>query len=305
MHLQAGLFSGVVTAFTIESYKWLQEDPADKSNKLLIEISAKLSNIQPAPGANTTAGSSALTSTFQPDLWTIRVNSLWFISLILALAVAVMGILGLQWIREFQGTIGLPPRDAFILRCIRWNGFRAWHVLEIISILPLILQISLVLFLLGVVDFLWHQNSMVAISASVMVGLIVTLLLLTTVMPAFQYILTLDRYLQIAQCPFKSTQSMFFFRLLVLVLKPVAIVLLLLDSAKEIWICLTKEEVSLRSVIEGHMALCNPLSFFKAPRRSWRYFTFKSFIMFQLLIPVIDILLEKCFSSPRLQGSGG
>ncbi|KAG7100289.1 hypothetical protein E1B28_002062 [Marasmius oreades] len=31
----AGLFSAVVTAFTIESYKWLQEDPADTTSMLL------------------------------------------------------------------------------------------------------------------------------------------------------------------------------------------------------------------------------------------------------------------------------
>ncbi|TFK33380.1 hypothetical protein BDQ12DRAFT_615343, partial [Crucibulum laeve] len=39
----AGLFSAVVTAFTVESYKWLQEDSSDVSLAVLIHISSQLS----------------------------------------------------------------------------------------------------------------------------------------------------------------------------------------------------------------------------------------------------------------------
>ncbi|KAF9044185.1 hypothetical protein BJ165DRAFT_1330552, partial [Panaeolus papilionaceus] len=40
----AGLFSATVTAFTIESYKWLSEEPEDVSVKLLGFIASQLSN---------------------------------------------------------------------------------------------------------------------------------------------------------------------------------------------------------------------------------------------------------------------
>ncbi|EEB99909.1 hypothetical protein MPER_00285, partial [Moniliophthora perniciosa FA553] len=42
----AGLFSAVVTAFLIESYQWLSEDPANTTVALLIQISAQLNGSQ-------------------------------------------------------------------------------------------------------------------------------------------------------------------------------------------------------------------------------------------------------------------
>ncbi|KAF9261601.1 hypothetical protein L218DRAFT_930842, partial [Marasmius fiardii PR-910] len=38
----AGLFSVTVSAFTIESYRWLRDDPAVESVRILNEISQKL-----------------------------------------------------------------------------------------------------------------------------------------------------------------------------------------------------------------------------------------------------------------------
>ncbi|KAF8870134.1 hypothetical protein BD779DRAFT_1417289, partial [Infundibulicybe gibba] len=38
----AGLFSAIVTAFTIESYQWLQPSPQDATNQILLNISAQL-----------------------------------------------------------------------------------------------------------------------------------------------------------------------------------------------------------------------------------------------------------------------
>ncbi|EEB89965.1 hypothetical protein MPER_11889 [Moniliophthora perniciosa FA553] len=42
----AGLFSAVVTAFLIESYQWLSEDPADTTGALLTQISMQLNTSQ-------------------------------------------------------------------------------------------------------------------------------------------------------------------------------------------------------------------------------------------------------------------
>ncbi|KAF8878733.1 hypothetical protein BD779DRAFT_1400008, partial [Infundibulicybe gibba] len=38
----AGLFSAVVTAFTVESYKLLQPDAQDMTNRILMNVSAQL-----------------------------------------------------------------------------------------------------------------------------------------------------------------------------------------------------------------------------------------------------------------------
>ncbi|EEB96472.1 hypothetical protein MPER_04389, partial [Moniliophthora perniciosa FA553] len=42
----AGLFSAVVTAFLIEAYQWLSEDPADTTVMLLTQISMQLNTSQ-------------------------------------------------------------------------------------------------------------------------------------------------------------------------------------------------------------------------------------------------------------------
>ena len=46
---QAGLFSAVVTAYTIESYQWLQDDPAAQTVQLLTQISAQLASFSVTP----------------------------------------------------------------------------------------------------------------------------------------------------------------------------------------------------------------------------------------------------------------
>ncbi|KIP08365.1 hypothetical protein PHLGIDRAFT_55188, partial [Phlebiopsis gigantea 11061_1 CR5-6] len=40
----AGLLSAVVTAYTIESYKWLQADSGDQTVQLLAQISSQLAS---------------------------------------------------------------------------------------------------------------------------------------------------------------------------------------------------------------------------------------------------------------------
>ncbi|KAF8871863.1 hypothetical protein CPB85DRAFT_1238264, partial [Mucidula mucida] len=42
----AGLFSAVVTAFTIHSYKWLEADPGDTTNMILQHLSGQLAGTQ-------------------------------------------------------------------------------------------------------------------------------------------------------------------------------------------------------------------------------------------------------------------
>ncbi|EEB94327.1 hypothetical protein MPER_06873, partial [Moniliophthora perniciosa FA553] len=76
----AGLFSAVVTAFVIESYQWLAEDPADTTVTLLIHlISVQASGSQATPFEPTQ---------FTPDPSSIRINVFWFLSLILSLTSA-------------------------------------------------------------------------------------------------------------------------------------------------------------------------------------------------------------------------
>ncbi|KZV98415.1 hypothetical protein EXIGLDRAFT_607036, partial [Exidia glandulosa HHB12029] len=91
----AGLFSAVATAFVVESYKLLQLDTSAYTANALYAL------------LNHTVPSSAVLLPPPPDLdaspstaarW---INGLWFTSLALSLAVALLCILVKQWIGEY------------------------------------------------------------------------------------------------------------------------------------------------------------------------------------------------------------
>lgn len=86
---------------------------------------------------------------FEPSLNDIRVNVLWFASLILSLITASFGILVKQWLREYMAVENPSPRARLRVRHVRYPELRRWRVFEIAAILPLLLQLALGLFFLG------------------------------------------------------------------------------------------------------------------------------------------------------------
>src|SRR5262249_10213195 len=79
--------------------------------------------------------------------------------------------------------------------------------------LPLLLQISLLLFFAGLLDLLWDRNPIVAAVISVAVGLVVCFIGATTVLPTVQFVFSKDEMLRDDQCPYKSPQSWLFLRI--------------------------------------------------------------------------------------------
>ncbi|KAJ3513438.1 hypothetical protein NLJ89_g2949 [Agrocybe chaxingu] len=210
----AGLVSAVITAFAVETQKLLQEDPQTTAALLLAQITAQL-------GANTTSSGTSFPSLqttlapFSVTHQTLRINTLVFLSLALSLATVLFGILTLQWIREFQRKDSLSHQDSLVLRQVRFDGLVKWKVPEIVSSLPVILQLALLLFLAGLVDFLASVNQPVAIVVGVVVSLTFTLAIAATALPAFQslYCMVLFPDSNVTQCPYKSPLSGVFFRL--------------------------------------------------------------------------------------------
>jgi len=201
--LKAGLFSAVVTAFIIESYKALKQDP---SEVLLSRILAQLEG--------RVNGTDILTTPkFTPTHSDIRVNVLWFLSLIFSLTTVLIGIIALQWLREhLRPHTDLEPQIAFSLHHLNVESVDRWYLPQIFTALPLLLQLALVLFLVGVIEFLWSLNSTVAIPIAVAVGLSLSFLLWTTVLPTMQALLLfLPRLpwgnMPRSPCPYRSPQS--------------------------------------------------------------------------------------------------
>ncbi|KAF8972720.1 hypothetical protein BDZ97DRAFT_853390 [Flammula alnicola] len=212
----AGLFSAVVTAFVTQSYKGLRPDPNDSVIFLLSQIVAHLDN-----GLNNTSARALATSPLQIPLSptppsTFRVNALWFISLVLSLTTVLVGIVSLQWLREhLRYPVQIDPKEQFALFHMRSEGLEKWYIPEIFSLLPLLLQAALALFLVGLVDFLLALGHRVAIPVIVVIAVPIIFLIATTSLPTLQaFSLSLPLRDSVpAQCPYKSPQSRLFRRL--------------------------------------------------------------------------------------------
>ncbi|KAK7016202.1 hypothetical protein VNI00_018967, partial [Paramarasmius palmivorus] len=214
----AGLFSAVVTAFLIESYQWLQEDPEDTTVVILTQIFHQLN-----------ASSIPKPEPFTPDASSIRINCFWFLSLIFSLTSALFGLLCKQWLREHQRDV--PTRtvaENLALRQLRRDSFEKWGVASFLSALPILLEIALVFFFIGVLDLLWTLHPIVFGICLAAISLSMGLYVLTTILPT----ITLPRqarfihYRDFGQlayqfiCPYKSPQAWAVYKLFTTLPKP-------------------------------------------------------------------------------------
>ncbi|KAE9393224.1 hypothetical protein BT96DRAFT_230237 [Gymnopus androsaceus JB14] len=201
----AGLFSATVTAFATESYQWLQQDTDSAIFAQLVYISERLNgSTSPAPAV----------SAFTPAPASIRINVFWFLSLTISLATVLVGILCKQWLREYQKEASAGRHLTLELRQMRYESLQKWGVPEILSALPLLLQLALVLFFAGMLDLLWSLNPVVAGLVTAVVGLSMFIVVATSVLPSC-YILMKQRQETdtVFPCPYKSPQSWLFHRL--------------------------------------------------------------------------------------------
>jgi len=192
-----------VTAFTIEAYKWLREANDDMTVRLLAFIATQVSN----SSSSTVTPPEVFLAPFTVTSAEVRINAAFFLSLTLSLSTVLLGIMCLQWLREYRRDVALPHKEAIALRQMRYEGLLAWHVPEILSALPVILQTSLLLFFIGILDLLWARHWIVAACVTVVVGIVMTFLAITSALPALQHAFIKDRHLRVHQCPYKSPQS--------------------------------------------------------------------------------------------------
>jgi hypothetical protein len=98
--VKAGLFSAILTAFIIESYKNLQPDHSMALACIAQQIANATGSIPAIPTLPCEKFVQALASP-APDTSSLVCNILWFISLGLSLASALTATLVEQWAREF------------------------------------------------------------------------------------------------------------------------------------------------------------------------------------------------------------
>ncbi|KAI0758705.1 hypothetical protein C8Q74DRAFT_1160096, partial [Fomes fomentarius] len=185
----AGLFSAVLTALIVESYKLLSPPPPDPVLAALQQISVQLSSFSVNPPfVNSTqpSVSQVLPPAPPPPRWAVWLNALWFSSLIFSLSAASVGIMVKQWLNEYSTGLFGDSRHFARLRQHRFQNLEKWHVAEIVAILPILLQIALALFFGGLLILLWGLSTDVAAIASVLICLLFVFTIGTLLIPLFR-----------------------------------------------------------------------------------------------------------------------
>ncbi|ESK93820.1 hypothetical protein Moror_13070 [Moniliophthora roreri MCA 2997] len=201
----AGLFSAVVTAFATESYQWLSEDPTDTTVALLTQISMQLNASQTMLPER---------PQFEPDASSIRINCFWFLSLVFSLTSALFGLLCKQWIREQQRDPPTKtPAEALALRQIRRDSFEKWGVTSFLSVLPVLLEVALLFFFVGILDLLWTRHPIPFTFCFVAVVLSTGLYFATIFLPTLALLRKSDQLSYYFICPYKSPQAWAVYRL--------------------------------------------------------------------------------------------
>jgi hypothetical protein len=166
------LFSSILAAFIISSTTNLQEDKQNTMRDILQTISLQLHN---------TSMPSYKPVNFKAPRWAVRVNSYLYVSLGCTLSSALIAVLALQWIADYDMTqSGITnPREQALYRHSRFEGLKKWYMPEIIAALPMLLHMALVLFFMGLIEWLVQTNMTVAITMAIVVCVVIAFYMIT------------------------------------------------------------------------------------------------------------------------------
>jgi hypothetical protein len=124
---------------------------------------------------------------FSPPDYIVIVNALFYASLGVMLLAALIAMLIKSWVREFDRglrAMSLPEQRAKT-REFRYVGIVRWKLPQMVSILPFLIQISLLLFAIGLVIFLFHISKPSFVVITLIVGVGVLYYAITTSISVF------------------------------------------------------------------------------------------------------------------------
>ncbi|KAF8603259.1 hypothetical protein BDV93DRAFT_407620, partial [Ceratobasidium sp. AG-I] len=148
--------------FVIESSKSLKPDPAESSAATLRTLTLVLLAM-PNQSALTTIALPPNESVFSPSTSAVAVNMLWFLSLILSVAVTLVAMLAKEWCHLFMAGRTGQMHDQARRRQLRLEGLRKWKMEGVITTLPTLMHLALFLFTAGLCVYLWEIHIGVAI----------------------------------------------------------------------------------------------------------------------------------------------
>lgn len=184
------MFGGILTSFLVESHQNLSPDTLD-------EILLVLRNSSAAP----------LAEPFQPTTSSLIINSLWFTSLALTLFSALSAVLARGWLAKYNPALTKERSHEACSRHLRYLRSKQWGLEPMVAAIPLLLQVALALFAVGLALFALEDNTGIGISLSVLTILAFITYVFLTILPAIS-----------PACPFQTSFSEFlprrFFHLL-------------------------------------------------------------------------------------------
>ncbi|KAF5393111.1 hypothetical protein D9757_001156 [Collybiopsis confluens] len=189
----AGLFSAVVTSFLLEASQYLQTDYTRVSADLRFQLVSQQNNgmtgsfLALDPGKN-----------FVPDARDVWVNGLWAVSLTFSLVVALASVLIKQWLRRYLAFHSGTPAERSHLRQYRFMGFKTWQVSTIVGSLPVIMHLSLALFLAGLILFFIPLHFVLSCIIGSITLVVYVLYVVSNILPIF-----------FPQCPYRTPFSAF------------------------------------------------------------------------------------------------
>jgi hypothetical protein len=188
--LKTGLFSAIVATFITLSLSQLSPDSGDQTVALLTQL-VNISTGAPVVAPNTP---------FEAPASIVRVNVMWFLSLILSLSCALLATLMQQWARRYLGYAqhrGAPRKRARI-RAYMFEGVEEFRLSQAVEAMPLLLHTSVFLFFAGLIEFLLPINTVVAFSTLGCVAVFTFIYAILTLLPNWRL-----------NCPYRTPLSGF------------------------------------------------------------------------------------------------
>ena len=167
----------------------------DQTTFLLQQISQQLSGL-----ANHTIVTPQEYQPLSPSTSIVCVNAMWILSLVVSITCALLATLMQQWARQY---VQLPqlrtiPRERAYVRSFPFLGLEQFGMPYMVESIPTLLHLSVFLFFVGLVIFLFTIFTTVAIIISVSVGVFSIAYIALTILPCV--------YLN---CPYRTPFSNF------------------------------------------------------------------------------------------------
>lgn len=174
-------------------------DPTADTNALLLRNNAMLLDILQGRNESSWGSTTLPSSAFSPSKDIFVTNTLFALSLAVALISSFLAVLGRQWLVYYRKRGGGSPERQRLDQIDRFIGAEKWH-LELIldDLLPSLLQVGLVLFCVSLVVYLRTINSPLCWIIGSSLGAAFAILIVMAICAGW------DRF-----CPFQSPLSRF------------------------------------------------------------------------------------------------